>query len=117
MGATTNEVSRIRKTRDHPDRRAVAPTRQAYAGPARHRPPDVLSLVRPLPRRRAGGVRGSAVSAKPGVGPCRRRHPGPDHPTNAALKPTFITQAGGALERHEALIRPGSRGSPPVESP
>jgi hypothetical protein len=25
MGATTNEVSRIREARDHPDRRAVAP--------------------------------------------------------------------------------------------
>jgi putative transposase len=32
MGATTNEVSRIREARDHPDRRAVAPARQAHAG-------------------------------------------------------------------------------------
>jgi hypothetical protein len=42
MGATTNEVSRIREARDHPDRRAVAPARQADAGPARHRPADFL---------------------------------------------------------------------------
>src|SRR3546814_15976654 len=99
MGATTNEVSRIRKTRDHPDRRAVAPTRQAYAGPARHRPPDVLSLVRPLPRRRAGGVGGSAVSAKPGVEPYRRRHPGPDHRTRAGLQRAIPAIAGRSEAR------------------
>ena len=34
--------TRIRKARDHPDRRAVAPARQTHAGQARHRPPDVL---------------------------------------------------------------------------
>jgi len=35
MGKTTNEVSRIREARDHPDRRAVAPACQTHAGPAR----------------------------------------------------------------------------------
>lgn len=45
MGATTNEVSRIRKARNRPDLRAVAPARQANAGPALHRPPDLLPLV------------------------------------------------------------------------
>jgi transposase len=67
MGATTNEVSRIREARDHQDRRAVAPVRQANAGPARHRPPDLLPLVRPLPRRRPGGAGGSAIDTGPGV--------------------------------------------------
>ncbi len=45
MGATTNEVSRFRKAGDHQDRRAVAPARQAHAGPDRHRPSDILPLV------------------------------------------------------------------------
>jgi transposase len=45
MGAPTNEISRIREARGHQDRRAVTPARQADAGPARYRPPDVLPVV------------------------------------------------------------------------
>jgi transposase len=41
MGATTNEVSRIREARDHPHRRAVASAGEAHAGLARHSPHDV----------------------------------------------------------------------------
>jgi len=36
MGATTNEIPRIRKARDHQDRRAVAPSGEEDAGSARH---------------------------------------------------------------------------------
>jgi transposase len=45
MGATTNEVSRIREARDHQNRRAVAPVGQAHAGPTRHPSSDILPLV------------------------------------------------------------------------
>jgi putative transposase len=36
MGATTNEIPRIRKTRDHQDRRAVTPASEEDTGSARH---------------------------------------------------------------------------------
>ena len=45
MGATTNEVSRIRETRDHPPRRKIALADQANAGQARHPQNDLLPLV------------------------------------------------------------------------
>lgn len=45
MGATTNEVSRIREARDHPHRRAVAPSGEADAGHAGHPADDLLPLV------------------------------------------------------------------------
>jgi transposase len=45
MGATTNEVSCIRKARDHQARPAVAPACQADHRSVGHRPADVLPLV------------------------------------------------------------------------
>jgi len=82
MGATTKAVSCSPKARDHQDHRAVAPAEQAYAGPARHPPPNVLPLVRALPRGRAGSAGRPAISAKPGM-----EHPGqhrrPDHRAGA----------------------------------
>ena len=45
MGATANEVSRIREARDHQDRRAVAPAGAAHAGAVGHPAPDLLPLV------------------------------------------------------------------------
>ncbi len=45
MGATTHEVSRIRKARDHQDRRTVAPAGTAHAGATGHPAPDLLPVV------------------------------------------------------------------------
>ena len=45
MGATTNEVSRIREARDRQDRRAVAPVGAAHTGAVGHPAPDLLPLV------------------------------------------------------------------------
>jgi transposase len=44
-GDTKNEISRHRKARDHPDRRAVAFVSQADPRQARHSTADLLSLV------------------------------------------------------------------------
>ncbi len=44
MGATKNEVSRIREARDHQDRRAVASASAAHAGATGHPTPDLLPL-------------------------------------------------------------------------
>ena len=44
-GARTNEVPRIRKARDHRDRRAVAPAGKAHARPVGHRAANLLPLV------------------------------------------------------------------------
>ena len=43
MGATTNEIPRIREAGDHPARRAVASSGQAHAGQARHSARDFQS--------------------------------------------------------------------------
>src|SRR3546814_3217765 len=69
IGPTTNEVTRIREAGDHSDRRAVAPASQAHAGAVGHPAPDLLTLVRPLPRARAGGAGGSAIGPEAGVEP------------------------------------------------
>src|SRR3546814_5337331 len=69
LGPTTNEVTRIREAGDHSDRRAVAPAGQAHAGAVGHPAPDLLTLVRPLPRARAGGAGGSAIGPEAGVEP------------------------------------------------
>ena len=44
-GTTRHEISRIRKARDHPHRRAVSPACAAHAGQARRSAGLVLSLV------------------------------------------------------------------------
>ena len=68
-GATTNEVSRLGEARDHPDRLAVASAGEAHSRQAGDRTPDVLPLVRPVPRRRLGGVGRSAIGTEPRVEP------------------------------------------------
>ena len=44
-GATTNEISRLRKTRDHQTRRTLPSTCQANPRQAGHRPAYLLPLV------------------------------------------------------------------------
>ena len=41
MGTSQNEISRIRKARDHQSRRAVASPGKTHAGPAGHSAPDL----------------------------------------------------------------------------
>lgn len=44
-GETRNEISSLRKARDHPHRRVIPPTRTSHIGEARHFAGLVLSLV------------------------------------------------------------------------
>ena len=48
MGATTNEVPRIREAGDHQAGRGVASVGASDTGQARHSPHHILSLVRPI---------------------------------------------------------------------
>src|SRR5690606_4102894 len=117
MGATTNEIPCIREAGDHPDRRTVAPPGLAHAGAVWHPAPDLLSLVRPLSRRRPGGVGGSAIGPAPGVEPHRRRYPAADHRHGAGYNRSVAPRTGGALHRREALLRVGGHGLSPTQGP
>ncbi len=117
MGATTNEVSRIRKAGDHQDRRAVAPASQArrwsnWASRAGPSAAGMTATSRAARRRWRIGHRHRA-----GYGTVSRRNPRPDHRAGAGAVRALPARAGRAVHRREALLRVGSHGLPPAEGP
>src|ERR1700730_16165947 len=103
MGRTRHEISGLRKTGDHPARRAIPFAGAPHAGETRHSKDDLL--VQSLSHRRARSFRRSLARAGSSREPDPRRGARSDHQTRARRADAIATRARRALHRHGKLFR------------
>jgi hypothetical protein len=94
----------LTRNRDHTDGRAIASAGPPDAGEARRSQIVVLSMVRPFPAWRPGGLGRSPISAGSGLEPHPRSRARPGHRSSPRTARAEPPRTGGALHRRRRSI-------------
>src|SRR6202040_716832 len=105
MGRTRHEILRIRESRDYPAGRSIGPAGQTHTGETRHPEGHLLSLVRPLSKRRARGPGRSLAPAGSRLEPHSGRYPRADRAASPGRAHLVAARVGRALHRYGKVFR------------